>query len=63
MGLGTFIHKYKILLKPNSQPFGLAPRPKVKAELQCMEDFGVISHVNERTPWCAAMVVVPKLQE
>ena len=66
--MGTFIHEYKIQLKPNSQPFALsvprniplALRPKVKAELQNMEDLGVISRVNEPTPWCTAMVVVPK---
>ena len=54
-GLGTFIHEYKIRLKPNSQPFALctlrnvplALRPKVKAELQRMEKLGVISCVNK----------------
>lgn len=25
-----------------------------------MEGLGVISHVSKPTPWCAAMVVVPK---
>ena len=67
-GLGTFSHEYKINLKPNAQPHALstprniplALRPKVQAELQRMESLGVISHVKEPTPWCAAMVVVPK---
>ena len=67
-GLGTFAHEYKIQLKPNSKPFSLsttrniplALRPKVQAELQRMESLGVISRVTEPTPWCAAMVVVPK---
>ena len=57
-GLGTFAHEYKIQLKPNSQPFALctprniplALRPKVKAEIQHMENLGVISRVNEPTP-------------
>ena len=34
--------------------------PKVKAELQCMRDLGVISKVKEQTELCAGMVVVPK---
>ena len=67
-GLGTFVHEYKIQLKPNAQPFALctprnvplALRPKVQAELKCMENLGVISRVTEPTPWCAAIVVVPK---
>ena len=67
-GLGIFAHKYKIQLKPNSKPFSLSTprniplvlRPKVQAELQCMESLGVISCITESTPWCAVMVVVPK---
>ena len=67
-GLGTFACKYTIKLKPNSQPFALnAPqniplpmRSKVQCELQRMQGLGVISPVEEPTPWCAAMVVVPK---
>ena len=35
-------------------------RSKVQCELQCMQGLGVISPVEEPTPWCAAMVVVPK---
>ena len=67
-GLGTFACEYTIKLKPNSQPFALnAPRniplplrSKVQCELQRMQSLGVISPVEEPTPWCAAMVVVPK---
>ena len=67
-GLGTFACEYTIKLKPNSQPFALnAPRniplplrSKVQNELQQMENLGVISPIQEPTPWCAAMVVVPK---
>ena len=67
-GLGTFAQEYKIQLKVNAQPFALntprniplALRPKVHAELERMEGLGVISRVSETTPWCAAMVVVPK---
>ena len=33
---------------------------KVKAELNRMEDLGVISKVEAPTAWCADMVVVPK---
>ena len=35
-------------------------RQKVKKELSRMESLGVISPVEEPTPWCAAMFVVPK---
>ena len=67
-GLGTFANEYKINLKPNAQPFALSTprniplplRPKVQEELVRMENLGVISRVREPTPWCAAMVVVPK---
>ena len=67
-GSGTFACEYTIKLKPNSQPFALnAPRnillplrSKVQCELQCMLSLGVISPVEEPTPWCATMMVVPK---
>ena len=67
-GLGTFTQEYKIQLKANAQPFALNTprnialtlRPKVHAELERMEKLGVITQVSEPTPWCAAMVVVPK---
>lgn len=35
-------------------------RPKVQDELNRMESLGVIRKVDEPTPWCAGMVVVPK---
>ena len=33
---------------------------KVKAELQRMQDIGVISKVDQPTEWCSGMVAVPK---
>ena len=35
-------------------------REKVKSELTRMENLRVISQVDEPTPWCSGMVVVPK---
>ena len=35
-------------------------RAKVQTELERMQSLGVISPVEEPTPWCKAMVVVPK---
>ena len=32
----------------------------VQAELQQMEELGVIAKANEPTAWCAGMIVVPK---
>ncbi len=66
--LGKIPGKYQIQLKDTAQPFALStPRrvalplqPKVKSELQRMEELGVISKVDEPTDWCAGMVVVPK---
>ena len=67
-GLRTFAHEHKIQLKPDAQPLALctprnvplALRPKLQAKLEQMEKLEVISWVTEPTPWCAAMVVVPK---
>ena len=68
-GLGTFKgSSYEIKLKPNAKPCALftprnVPLPlrkKVQEELTRMESLGVISRVEEPTPWCAGMVVVPK---
>ena len=67
-GLGTFKGEYVINLKSNAQPFSLFTprnvpiplREKVKQELLRMDHLGVILRVTEPTPWCAAMVVVPK---
>lgn len=54
--------------KSDTQPFALSTLrcvavpllPKVKEELERMEEMGVISKVSEPTDWCAGMVVVPK---
>lgn len=59
---------YKVETKEDAKPFALtAPRrvaipllPKVKVELQRMEQMGVITRVEEPTDWCAGIVVVPK---
>ena len=67
-GLGTMKGQYTIKLKPGAKPFALYTprsiplplRDKVQAELRKMEQMGVISKVQTPTPWCAAMVVVPK---
>ena len=67
-GLGNLSEEYEIKLKPGAKPHALfsprnVPLPlcnKVKEELNKMESIGVISKVDEPTPWCAGMVVVPK---
>lgn len=67
-GLGNMKGQYTIKLKPGAKPFALytprsTPLPlrdKVHAELTRMEQMGVISKVQTPTPWCAALVVVPK---
>lgn len=67
-GLGKMEGEYNIVLKPEAQPFSIStPRrlslpllPKVKEELDRMEQQGVISKVEKPTEWCAPMVVVPK---
>ena len=67
-GLGNLSREYEIKLKPGAKPHALfsprnVPLPlcnKVKEELNKMESIGVISKVDEPTPWCAGMVVVPK---
>ena len=67
-GLGNLGEEFEIKLKPNVTPHALfTPRhvplplcPKVEEELARMEEMGVISKVDEPTPWCAGMVVVPK---
>ena len=59
---------YEIDLDPEAKPHAIftpwrVPYPirgKVKAELTCMESLGVISKVEQATPWCAEVVVVPK---
>ena len=67
-GLGSISTEYTIRLKPGAKPYALSAarkvpiplREKVQAELQRMQDLGVISKVDHPTPWCAGMVVVPK---
>ena len=68
-GLGTFLgSSYDIQLKPDAKTFALftpriVPLPlrqEVKYEFTRMEALGVIAQVEEPTPWCAGMVVVPK---
>ena len=67
-GLGELDGEFSIKLKPDSTPFALAtPRRvatpllnKVKAELERMENMGVISKVDVPTEWCAGIVVVSK---
>ena len=67
-GLETFKREYTIKLRPDAKPFCLftprnVPLPlceKVKQEIQRIEKFGVVSRMEEPTPWCAAMVVVSK---
>uniref|UniRef100_A0A3B5QZY7 Gypsy retrotransposon integrase-like protein 1 n=1 Tax=Xiphophorus maculatus TaxID=8083 RepID=A0A3B5QZY7_XIPMA len=67
-GLGLMEGEYNIVLSPDAQPFSLStPRrislpllPKVKEELNRMQQEGVITKVEEPTDWCAPMVVVPK---
>ncbi|XP_062872210.1 uncharacterized protein K02A2.6-like [Trichomycterus rosablanca] len=67
-GLGRMQGEYNIVLKSDAEPFSLlTPRrislpllPKVKEELNRMEQQGVISKVEQPTEWCAPMVVVPK---
>ena len=67
-GLGTMQGVYTIKLHANAQPRAIyvarnVPIPlreKVHVELSRMEKLGVISRVDEPTPWCSGMVVVPK---
>ena len=67
-GLGTMQGDYTIKLQSNSQPCAIyvahnVPIPlreKVHMELTRMEKMGVISRINEPTPWCSRMVVFPK---
>ena len=67
-GLGKLEEEYKIVLRDDARPYALStPRriaipllPKVKAELERMEEMRVVSRVREPTEWCAGMVVVPK---
>ena len=67
-GLGELKDEFKITLKPDLTPFALTTphrvalplMSKVKAQLERMENLGVISEVDVPTDWCAGTVVVPK---
>ena len=67
-GLGNLGEPYEIHLKPGAVPHciftprhvPLPLREQVKQELDQMESMGVITKINDPTPWCAGMVVVPK---
>ena len=64
-GLGTMKGQYTIILKLGAKllPYTLQEaylRDAVQAELAKMEQMGVISKVLTPTPWCVAMVAVPK---
>ena len=67
-GLGSFGDEYTINLKEGAVPYAIftpchVPMPlrtKVKDELDRMESLNVISKVEEPSPWCAGMVVIPK---
>ena len=66
-GLGTFKgSSYEIKLKPNAKPCALftprnVPLPlRKKVQEELTRSLGVILRVEEPTPWCAGMVVVPK---
>ncbi|KAL7856534.1 hypothetical protein SRHO_G00154330 [Serrasalmus rhombeus] len=69
-GLGKLKEPYKIELETGAIPYALSTprqvplplRDKVRAELNRMEDMGVITNVTKPTPWCAGLVVAPKAQ-
>ena len=57
-----------IKLQDNAKPFAVSTRQRVpipllepvRKELDCMEEIGVISLIQEPTDWCAGMVPVCK---
>jgi len=67
-GLGTLGADYEIKLQSNARPYALHTarqvpiplRQKVEKELLRMQSMGVISPIDNPSPWCAGMVVVPK---
>ena len=67
-GLGNLGEEFEIHLKSGATPYCLFTprnvpiplRPKVQEELDRMESLRVIRKVDDPTPWCAGMVVVPK---
>ena len=60
--------EYEIKLQPNAVSYSIftprsIPLPlhdRVQEEQNKMESNGVITKVEEPTPWCAGMVVIPK---
>lgn len=67
-GLGKMLTPYDIKVKDDAEPYAVhSPRrvphpilPKLKTELDRLQDLGVISPVTTPTEWCAPIVVVPK---
>jgi hypothetical protein len=67
-GLGCMEGEYTIRLKPDAQPFAVFTPRRVpvnlllplKQELEKLQQAGVIKRVDEPTPWCAPIVVIPK---
>ena len=70
-GLGTMGEAYSIKLKPGVQPHAIytprnVPLPlrgQVQEVLVRMQSLGVISCVEQPSPWCAGMVVCQKRME
>ena len=52
------VAKLHAIFTPRRVPYPI--RGKVKEELTRMESLGVISKVEQATPWCAGVVAVPK---
>ena len=67
-GLGEFGEAYSIPLARDAMPYSVPtprriPLPLMKetqAELQRMEEMGVISRIEGHSQWCSPIVVVPK---
>ncbi|KAL6471401.1 hypothetical protein MHYP_G00200510 [Metynnis hypsauchen] len=59
-GLGKLQGEYKPFSLSTPRHISLSLLPKVKEELNHMEQQGVISKVEQPTEWCAPMLVVPK---
>jgi hypothetical protein len=67
--LGDFgeSHTAHLVLKPNAEPYIDPPRKfpihkkeKIKAELEKMEQSGVIRRVTEHTAWCSSLAFATK---
>ena len=66
--MGTLGEEYTIKLKHAAVPYALHTprrvpitlRKKVEEELLRMQTTGIISPVDDPSPWCTGMVVVPK---